>query len=59
MDDITSPKRARRIHDWFRCVTCPQDRETETDEGYELPDGRRVCLECYKKYRKEKDDELQ
>jgi len=34
-------------------VTCPQDRETETDEGYELPDGRKVCLECYKKYQKE------
>ena len=46
MDDITLQKRARRIHDWFVCAMCP----AETDEGYELPDGRRVCLECYKKY---------
>ena len=31
MDDITPQKRARRIHDWFVCETCPPDQETETD----------------------------
>jgi len=43
--------RLKRVTTYFRCALCP----TETDDGYELPDGRKVCMECYKKYQKQKE----
>lgn len=51
-------KRARRIRYYFICegAGC-RNKRTETDNGYELLDGRKVCMVCYRKYQKEKKDD--